>query len=170
MADVTFGRTTAGATVSGGGGTDYVYGNTYTSGSNPGTLVKLTAYLQGYAAGQRCKAAIYSGTTLLGVSTNELSGFGAKGWYDFTFSGETIAASTDYTLVMFLENAGWVFYKDNTAGSALYQAIVYGDFPNPATFTGLSRYYSIYATYTESVGGGISIPVVMHHLRQQGIS
>ena len=50
-----------------------------------------------------------------------------------------------------------------------YSSTLSDPFPSTLNTAG-SRKFGIYATYTESGGGGISIPVVINHLRQQGIS
>jgi hypothetical protein len=156
----TFGYTSAGATRFDTPTNDIVYGSVFTSGA-AGTLDKITVFLvkSGTLTTPRVKAAIYSGTTLVGVSTNErtMAEFTTSAApYDFSFSGETINAATDYGLVVFVEHGdGSNFigtYRDNTGGTSESYYKTYGSFNNPATWTAGSRKNSIYATYTEAGG------------------
>lgn len=177
MAVVTFGYTSAGVSTFLSATATYIVGNTYTSGANAGTLNKITAFLNktGTPTGKRVKAAIYSGTTLLGASSDilqtDLSTTITA--VDFTFSGETILAATDYTLVLMIEpridgSNLMTFYRDASGVNSVSATVTYGSFPSPATWTAGTRKYSIYATYTEG-GGASAAPVIMRSHRQRRV-
>jgi len=86
-----------------------------------------------------------SGTHYLGVCSSNAAGTGSSG---------TNAADG------YFDNTGTTYYNDQS------------DDPLESPFSGtatIARCYSAWATYTTG-GGGISIPVVMHHRKQMGVS
>jgi hypothetical protein len=177
MAIVTFGYTSAGVGSFPSSSDKYTFGSVFTSGANAGTLNKITAFLRkfGTPTDKRVKAAIYNGTTLLGASTNEILQTDlttSYAEYEFTFSGETILASTDYGLVLMLEGGDSFHYcsyaRDDSGGSSIYYITAYGDFAGTATWIDAGpRKYSLYATYTEDGGGASAVPVIMNSYRQR---
>lgn len=182
MADVTFGKTTNGATrLLVHASLVYIQGTVFTSGANSGTLNKISAWVgrDVYGgAGSAVKAAVYDiAGNLIAASATEYTGPDlpeTPASIDFLFSGEAIAASTDYALVLMMDHYGTIndyalFRRDNTGGvSKGSTAYPYGDFPDPITWaTDSTRLYSIAATYTEGGGGASAVPVIMRSYRQR---
>lgn len=178
--DPTFGYTSAGASYE--ASENRIYGVQGTTGGTGGTIDKLTAYVLSNNS-LKFRAGVYTESSDAPDSPvdTELTGVAAPNpaaWTDnANLAGNAVLASTNYYSCIWLEGGTGVIriYYDNVESDSSYKNLTYsgGSWPDPFSETGgwTSRCYSIYTTYTEGGGGGgISIPVVMHHLRQQGIS
>ena len=96
-------------------------------------------------------------------------------WYTSTAAGEAFA-NGDILLICFHHadpgTQNLVVSRDNTTAAAGFVADTYAD-GTPATFPAVTDNngpLAAYITYTPAGGGGSNMPVVMHHLREQGVS
>lgn len=163
----TFGKTDIGESSVGLGNANGKYGCKFTSPADCGTITLIKVYTQAGSAGTSLKCLIHSDNA--GVPDALLATFStasvgtSPGWVESTGS---FAASpnTVYWLASLQENINAWYYS---AGAANQTAWNWDDWDTPSNPYGSSTYrneeISIYATYTPSGGGGLPIPVAIHH-------
>ena len=179
--DPTFSYTTAGSSYD--AATNRIHCSQGTMGATGGTIDKVTVY--GLSNGTlRARGAVYDDNSDVpnNLVDSELTGVdlsAGASWNDITgLAGSSVTGSAVYWSCVWTQAVGSGVirvYYDTTTWNYSYSTVTYTDdaWPDPYSETGnfSNRAYSIYTTYTEGGGGGgISIPVVMHHLKQQGIS
>lgn len=154
------------------------FGGPYSPASN-GTLDSIVAYFEnGGKSDEGYTAALYpdsSGSpdsqspTAVSSETTVLAS-GGTGERTFTCSSESISSSSSYWFCLGHggANNNWDINIDWTGGSQGYDVESYsaGTAPDPYNWTYLdAKKATIYGNYTVS-GGGISIPIAMHHYKQ----
>jgi len=127
-----------------------------------GVITKITAYL---IAREKMKITIYNddggspgSPTTLEATTNEVDvPLATDGWVDFTFAVNPTLPAGIYHLAILGSNIGTqkIVYDAGAVEQCHYKDITYDGAPDPfGASTHLDRVYSIYATYTPSLGGG----------------
>jgi len=163
--DPTFGYTTIGAT---GYNTENIIRGGNATGA-AGTATTITAALRetGAANTHLVKSALYlqSNSSLLSTTNQRQDiAYTATAWYDFTLSPSVSISAVGYIPVAWANGGTGELriYGDAGTASLWTDAETYGTFPDPAIFVETTSVdLSIYVTYT--AGGGLSIPVAMHH-------
>ncbi len=172
----TFGYTSIGASTDGyNPANDFDGCGVFTSGS-AGTATSISIYHVDYDAG---KSGNMKGVLILDSDYNIISnGVGSPVAWDSTEewvvssfgTSPSIAASTDYVIghIVDTSSMGWA-YDSDASYSEHYDSS--NNYASPTHPTDLTTYgsvkMSIYVTYTPSAGG-LSIPIAMHHYKQQG--
>jgi hypothetical protein len=94
----------------------------------------------------------------------------AKQWWPLSYGTKpSLTASTAYVLVCgaYLPKSFQdIYYDSGDANQGHYESITYPTFPATASFTHDNNKYSIYCNYTPVAS---AIPVIVHHLKEQGI-
>ena len=91
-------------------------------------------------------------------------------WVESDFATDpSLTISTDYVLMYVANYNHYVAYDDGVTDQGCEGHNDYSSPSDPTDNTFDTKKYSIYCTYT-AAAAGLSIPVAMHHLRQQGIS
>jgi hypothetical protein len=116
-----------------------------------GTTSKISAYIASTNT-NHVKTALYDGTALQSPQSGEIHVDTTATWWDFDVSIGITAK--EYNIAYFYDGSvTWLTrYYDNAAGAGNLYALAYGSFPNPASWTGTTRDYSIYCTYTPTGG------------------
>lgn len=148
-----------------------------------GTVSKITLALANTAGGHgacNCKPAIYLADgvdgrpgTRLSVASPVAIADNLDGWLDAAIA-QAISAGTDYWFGTFFDADadGLKMYMAASGGVDYVALASYASPPDPFSGTeyefGASK-QSLYVTYTPAAKG-LSVPVAIHHLREQGIS
>lgn len=169
-AGLTFGFTTAGAKSANWGQT-FIGATDVVAGAN-GTVTSMSQHLKGTHNVQLGLYDTASPANLIG-NTGTISAPGSTANWVSGAASFSVAA-VNYRLAFHSDNSisDMLESYDDSTGTAYKSSVTYGTWPATVTWnsTSSTARWSIYATYTSGGGGGISIPVVMHHLRQQGIA
>lgn len=141
--------------------------------ASSGTTTKITAYIKETSAdnAHTCKCLLYDAAgNLVGESAERSDITITAAWVDFSISVPVISGNS-YFIAFWGNSAAGAIRLGQTAqtGEGRWRNATYGTAPDPVgTLYTDDQRYSIYVTYTET-GGGVSIPVIAHHLRQQEI-
>ena len=149
-----------------------VRGTPYTSPSDIDTAQSISCYTR---KGSLSNAYYFKGMMVLASTKNIISnGIGdpvytsstSGSWKASSFSTDpTLTGSTGYILMIVVSNTPSLAYDVVTNGSRKDDSNSYASPQNPTDMSNTSRKYSVYSTYTEST----AMPVIIHHLQQQGI-
>lgn len=164
-AGLTFGYTTAGASLLAMGGR--ISGSLFTGAA--GTGVSISARMSSTSAyNQYFKFGLYVHSDLSLLSngtTNEQEGHNYSiQWKSANFISAPTLTAVDYVIVLYHDSGLGSFAYDSGDTNQGHRLVIdYGAWPNPLSSpTHGTQKFSIYCTYTAG-GGGISIPVAMHH-------
>jgi len=100
----------------------------------------------------KAQAAIYSsdGSTRIGTTEEKVLS-NANGWVTFNFvSQPTLAASTNYVLVVWSNSSNVNIYRDTGTAQRFQASGTYPNWPTSVADQGSQRTYSIYCTYTQA--------------------
>jgi hypothetical protein len=142
----TFGKTDIGG--SNVSTSDDIRGCQGTPASN-GSATSMTAYIDGWGAGEKIKFALYNASDdSLVASTVESEVGGATGWHTLSFSpAVTVSSSTTYLLAVYADSF-MSFFRDTEAGEYPNQNNTgYPTWPDPVV-TSTGYQFSVYCTYT----------------------
>lgn len=155
-ADSTFGKTDKGANAASEDGHVEVYIHT---APESGTITSLHLYLDNDAGVvTHARVAVYSVTdnepdALLEESASTEIAIGFDDWKEFSGFNVPIVSGTKYGFGIQIDNADLYEYYDGSGGDGYHKSQGYGAFPNPyGTGTAWALDFSIYATYTPSIG------------------
>lgn len=157
--DPTFGYSLAG--VSSVGGNSTIRGSIFTA-SGSGTIAKWNIYMHNLGAATiPMKAGIYGSSTsnFVGESVyrTDLGNFTQPRWMEFNASGTaSFIDATNYILVSYSgfgsqSASNPPVYYDTVTDAGVEQSLSFTAFPDPATFTGVDRRYSIYVQTGDDV-------------------
>jgi hypothetical protein len=169
IVDPTFGYTTIGgsnATAT----SDNMLGSAFAGVRGLG--VSITCYCATESTTQAAKGAIYKhsdSTKLTNAESGAVDVLSSWAWRTFVFGTPPILVAADYVLVLGFNAAAspgrfTIKYDTGVTEQGHHEAITYPTLPATASFSHNNFKYSIFCTYN------LIIPIIMHHLRQQGIS
>jgi hypothetical protein len=148
-----FGYTKVGSNYLLGSLNNYITGSVFTA-HEYGVADNVTAYIRTtIAPDPHCKCMIYrnNDSTLIGTTQeiNETFGNGAWGVFNFSDPKPVLVKDTEYVLVSWSSSPFAKLYYNTWEDERGRRDIeTYGDSPNPANFTNVTRLYSIYCSYT----------------------
>ncbi len=167
--DPTFGYTNIGGSQA-GYGPGIILTKGLVGGVN-GTLDSVSFYFY-QAQTDNYVGCVYDGNASAGLIANSTgSSVAGAGWKGFTLSSESVTANTTYYMgCTGGDGVQAIPYAYDTAGAAADQGKYRGVVGTPAVINDLNtiaRFFSAYATYTESGGGGPVIPIFMNQYKQR---
>lgn len=137
-----------------------------------GTGVSISAYISGTATTSTYKFGLYSGTDFIDNGTTKQGTYsGTAGWNTQDFTSAPTLTAIEYAIcawALFVSPTNGPFLKyDSATATMKTKSATYGTWPDPITWgTDNANWKSgIYCTYS-TAGGGLSIPIVMHHYNQ----
>jgi hypothetical protein len=96
----------------------------------------------------------------------------APDWVEITLDAPVSVSATTYKIGFSASNTGQQLGYLASAGSSLYDAgVSHASFPTDpwSTADNVSRTLAL-GMWVDESGGGVVIPIIVHHLRQQGIA
>lgn len=139
-----------------------------------GTVTATTAYFYANAQLVNTTMEIQEGTWMGGIGTNDFqaftgSSFGSEtttgsGWKDIALdsAGVSFVSARMGGNMRVVLREGHDYSDTDPSGSVYRVALLYADSPDTSS--------DPYVEITTDAGGGIAVPVALHHLRQQGIA